>query len=39
MVNLQSGEEKILDEFALSQIMQDEKTRVAVEPANAELYI
>ena len=31
MVNLQSGEEKILDEQSLAGIMQDEKTRVAVD--------
>ena len=31
MVNLQSGEEKILDEQSLAIIMQDEKTRVAVD--------
>ena len=31
MVNLQTGDEKILDENALANIMQDEKTRVAVE--------
>ena len=31
MVNLQSGEEKILDENALANIMQDEKTRLAVD--------
>ena len=31
MVNLQSGEEKILDEAALANLMQDERTRVAVD--------
>ena len=31
MVNLQNGEEKILDENALGVLMQDERTRLAVE--------
>jgi len=31
MVNLQNGEEKIVDEQALAQIMQDPKTQLAVE--------
>ena len=31
MVNLQNGDEKILDETSLANIMQDEKTRLAVE--------
>ena len=31
MVNLQTGDEKILNETALAKVMQDEKTRVAVE--------
>ena len=31
MVNLQTGDEKILDEAALANIMQDEKTRLAVD--------
>ena len=31
MVNLQTGDEKILDETALANVMQDEKTRLAVD--------